>query len=112
MKTPASLKGNTSAPNSAKFNGTDNPRHLRTITVLLRRPLAREDLDSIAGCSNGPALVAALRDKGLTLPCNRIDFTDRDGRPCQPGVYSLTANDRRLLHQWMARRNRQGGRRG
>ena len=112
-KGPASPpKGNPSAPNSAKFNGTDNPRHLRAIVVLLRRPLAREDLDSIAGCSNGPALVAALRDKGLALPCDRIEFIDRDGRPCKPGVYSLTSTDRRLLLQWMARQNRQGGRRG
>lgn len=112
MKTPEPPKENPSAPNSAKFTGTDNPRHLRAIVVLLRRPLAREDLDSVAGCANGPALVAALRDKGLTLPCDRIEFTDRDGRPCRPGVYSLTASDRRLLLQWMARQSRRGGRCG
>jgi hypothetical protein len=112
LKTPEPPKENPSAPNSAKFTGTDNPRHLRAIVVLLRRPLAREDLDSVAGCSNGPALVAALRDKGLTLPCDRIEFVDRDGRPCRPGVYSLTASDRRLLLQWMARQSRRGDRCG
>lgn len=109
MKTPEPSEENPSAPNSAKFTGTDNPRHLRAIVVLMRRPLAREDLDSVAGCVNGPALVAALRDKGLTLPCDRIKFTDRDGRSCRPGVYSLTASDRRLLLQWMARQSQLGG---
>ena len=38
MKTPEPSKENPSAPNSAKFNGTDNPRHLRAIAALLRRP--------------------------------------------------------------------------
>lgn len=112
MKTYEPPKENPSAPSSAKSTGTNNPRHLRALAVLLRRPLAREDLDSVAGCSNGPALVGALRDKGLTLPCDRIELPDRDGRLCRPGVYSLTASDRRSLLQWVARQSRQGGRRG
>jgi len=112
MSTPAPFKENPSTSNSAKFNGTDNPRHLRVIQVLLRRPLRREDLDAVAGCSNGPALVAELRDRGLAMPCERIRFVDRDGRPCRPGVYSLTTRDRRLLHQWMARKDRPGDRHG
>ncbi len=41
----------------AHFVGTDNPRQLRAITVLMRRPVPREDLDGIAGCSNAPDLV-------------------------------------------------------
>lgn len=49
MKTPEPSKENPSAPNSAKFTGTDNPRHLRAITALLRRPLPRENLDTVAG---------------------------------------------------------------
>lgn len=104
MKTPEPSKENPSAPNSAKFTGTDNPRHLRVITSLLRRPLPRENLDTVAGCSNGPALVDDLRDKGLELPCKRIKVIDRDGYTCRPGVYYLTAADRRKLHQWMAKR--------
>ncbi len=31
----------TSAPSKAKFTGTDNPRHLRAIAALLRRPMPR-----------------------------------------------------------------------
>ena len=111
MKTPEPPKENPSAPNSAKFTGTDNPRHLRAIAALLRRPLPRESLDTVAGCSNGPELVAELRRRGLELPCERINFVDRDGFICRPGVYFLTTADRRKVRQWQARRM-QGGSHG
>lgn len=103
-KTPAATVITTSAPNSAKFTGTDNPRHLRAIAALLRRPMPRENLDTVAGCSNGPELVAELRRRGLEVPCKRINFVDRDGCICRPGVYFLTAADRRKVYQWKARR--------
>lgn len=89
---------------SARFLGTDNPRQLRAITVLLRRPVPREDLDGIAGCSNAPDLVAQLRALGLDVPCERISFTDRDNKPCRPGVYSLSTTDRRRVNAWLAKR--------
>lgn len=91
----------------APFFGTDNPRYLRAIAALLRRPQPRESIDSIAGCSNGPALVSELRDLGLTdknLKCDRIKFIDRDGKVCRPGVYSLTATGRRMIYAWIAKR--------
>ena len=109
MKTTEPSKENPSAPNSAKFTGTENPRHLRAITALLRRPLPRENLDTVAGCSNGPELIAELRRRGLEVPCHRINFVDRDGFICRPGVYLLTDADRRKLHQWMAKRQQKGG---
>lgn len=109
MKTPEPPKGNPSAPNSAKFTGTDNPRHLRTLAVLLRHPVPREQLDSVAGASNSPELVAELRRRGLEVPCERIRFVDRDGCTCRPGVYSLTIADRRKVHAWMAHRIVRGG---
>ncbi len=87
----------------ARFKGTDNPRYLRAITGLMRRPLPRENLDSLAGCANGPQLVADLRELGLEVPCERVKFIDRDGRKCNPGVYSLTGTDRRKVLQWQAR---------
>ncbi len=110
-KKPQTIAADTglSKEHKAKFTGTDNPRHLRVITVLLRRPLTRENLDSVAGCSNGPALVDDLRDRGLEMPCKRIKVTDRDGFVCRPGVYSLTAADRRKLYQWMATKRKKGG---
>lgn len=87
----------------AYFLGTDNPRQLRAIHTLLSRPVPRENLDSIAGCSNGPDLIADLRSRGLDLPCVRIKFTDRDGKPCRPGVYSLSMSDRRKIYRWLAK---------
>jgi hypothetical protein len=78
MKTPDTTKAVSSAPNSAKFTGTDNPRHLRAITVLIRRPVSRQELDSVAGASNSPELVAELRRRGL-------------GRAVRPNPLSSTA---------------------
>ncbi len=96
----------------AKFQGTDNPRYLRVIHALLQRPRRREDVDSIAGCSNGPDLIAALRalglDKDKHLPVQRIKFLDRDGNVCRPGIYSLTDAGKRLIWAWQAR-CRKGG---
>jgi hypothetical protein len=85
MKTPEPSNENPSAPNKREFTGTDNPRHLRAIHALLQRPRRREDVDSIAGCSNAPELIAELRRRGLEMPCERIRFLDRDGYPCHPG---------------------------
>ena len=77
--------------------------------MLLRRPVSREELDHIAGCSNGPELVAELRRRGLGkehLFCERIRFIDRDGFACRPGVYSLTERGRRMVYAWLATRAR------
>ena len=92
------------------FKGTDNPRHLRAIQAVLTRSVPREQLDAIAGCSNGPDAILQIRDlftdgKGKEhLPCERINFIDRDGKPCKPGVYSFSATGRRLVYAWIARR--------
>ena len=104
MDTPDPTKAESSAPSKSKFIGTDNPRQLRALTVLLRRPVPREQLDSVAGASNSPELVAELRRRGLEVPCERIRFIDRDGFACRPGVYSLTIADRRKVHAWLAKR--------
>lgn len=82
MKTPESFEKNPSALSSAKFTGTNNPRHLRVLTALLSGPKSREQVDRIAGCSNGPALVLELRDCSLELPCPRISKVARDGNTC------------------------------
>jgi len=92
----------------SKFSGTDNPRHLRAIAALLRRPMPRESLDKEVGCSNSPDLIAELRRRGLEVPCDRIEAIDRDGRPCKPGVYHLTGKDRMKVSRWLAIRNRGG----
>ena len=100
----ASVAGKHAHFITTKFAGTDNPRHLRVLHAALRRSLPREQVDSEAGCSNGPELVAELRRRGLEFPCVRIDAYDRDGLPCRPGVYHLTSTDRRKIYRWLASR--------
>lgn len=87
-----------------RFKGTGNPRHLRTLNGLLRRPMPREHIDREAGCSNGPELVAELRRRGLEVPCGRVPAYDRDGLLVTRGVYYLTLRDRRKVHQWLSKR--------
>ena len=109
MKTPDLTKAKSSAPSKRKFTGTDNPRHLRIIHMLLRRPLSRAAVDSIAGCANGPQLISDLRDLGLGkvhLRCEFIDFIDRDGYKCRHGIYYLTEMGRRMVYGWMVRRKK------
>ena len=88
----------------SRFIGTDNPRHLRVIQALMTRPLPREQLDSVAGASNGPELVAELRRRGLETPCTRTKKKDRDLFDCWPGVYHFTPMDRRRVIQWLTKR--------
>ena len=88
----------------ARFTGTDNPRHLRVIQALKTRPITREQLDDIAGCSNGPELVAELRRRGLEILCTRTKKKDRDMFDCYPGVYHLTQRDIRWIGIWVRTR--------
>ena len=78
-----------------------SPREKRAINALLNRPIMRETLDAIAGCSNGPELVAGLRRKGLLVPCDRVERFDKDGNACYPGQYSFTAEDKQIVRDWV-----------
>ena len=86
------------------FGDTDNVRHLRVIAALLKEPRRREEIDRIAGCSNGPQIIAIFRKFGLDIPCERISLLDRDGHRCSPGVYHLTPDDRLKINEWEAKR--------
>lgn len=94
----------------AKFHGTDNPRELRALALLLCRPsVPREAFDREVGCSNGPDLVKRLREYGLGkehLACTRIEVIDRDGCKTRPGVYWLTPQGRRAVLRWLAKRGK------
>lgn len=110
MKNAPVQKANEGAADTANFNtknkfsGTDNPRHLRAIHALMTRPQPREHLDRAAGCSNAPELVAELRRRGLDVPCERIHYTDRDGKDTRPGIYRFNDADRRKLNKWLSGR--------
>jgi len=69
-----------------------SPRQLRAIEGLAHGPKMREELDRWCGCSNGPELVRKLRIKGISIDCEEVRRIDRDGRPCYPGKYSLSAD--------------------
>lgn len=75
----------------------------------MTRPLPREQLDQVAGCSNGPELVAELRRRGLKVPCTRTKKKDRDFFDCWPGGYHFPQCDRRKVNEWKRRRAAQGG---
>lgn len=84
------------------FPGTDNPRHLRILSVLMHRHATREEIDAISGASNGPEEIRQLREMGLEVPCYKLGTYDRDGLWVWRGVYALTHRDRqqvaRALH--------------
>lgn len=88
-----------------QFTGTINPRHLRVIVALTHRIRTREEIDHIAGASNGPEVIAELRRRGLDIPCKRVPCIDRDGFEVKRGVYSLTADDRGRILAWRRRRD-------
>ena len=87
-----------------KFSGTENPRHLRVITALLMSPRKREDVDRIAGASNGPELIAELRRRGLAVRCKRTPGVDRDGYPVKFGVYLFDDEDKHKVSVWLRQR--------
>jgi hypothetical protein len=90
---------------ACKFVGTDNPRHLRVIQSLLIRPRKREEIDHIAGASNGPELMAELRRRGLRARCQKTPGIDRDGYPIKFGIYEFNDDDRRAVNAWLRKRD-------
>ena len=76
------------------------PRELRVIDTMQRKEWTpREEIDRVAGASNGPAVIAGIRAKlgADAVEMRRVDATDRDGNPCKPGQYRLTEQGRARL---------------
>jgi hypothetical protein len=80
-------------------------REKKALNALNNNPVMRENLDTIAGCSNSPELVAGLRRKGLMVPCERVERFDKDGNSCYPGHYSLMPEDRVIVREWLGESN-------
>ena len=77
-----------------------NPRHRRILRALLDRQRTREEIDSIAGASNGPDEVLRIRRQfSLVIPCVRKGSRDMDGHRVEFGLYSLTEADRANARQ-------------
>lgn len=104
QKKTASTAGVNTAPNSKPslqnnlaFRLSGNQREERLLIALLEKPHLREHLDRRAGASNSPDIVFRLRNRGLTIPCERVVLKDRDGNECRSGLYSLTDPDRQAI---------------
>lgn len=75
-----------------------SPRLERLAKALLIGPVTREEADHIAPASNSPQYIAVLRSRlGLSLPCERVPFTTKDGLSSWYGRYHATASDRDKL---------------
>lgn len=93
-----------SAQNSANstraIRFTPRQERLLSALQLAKGWIWREDVDRIAGASNGPQIVSELR-VGLLgydgIEMEHVERTDRDGRPCRPGRYRLTEKGRKVL---------------
>lgn len=98
MRSPDRLQ-NVSGLKAQPHLNTTSPRHTRVLRALAARPLMREELDAVAGASNGPEIVRALRASGWAIRCDRVERTDRDGKPCRPGRYSLDTAQQMLAQE-------------
>jgi hypothetical protein len=67
------------------------------------RPRKREEIDRIAGASNGPALITQLRGLGLGVKCTMTPGIDRDGYPIKFGIYAFDDRDRRAVNAWLSK---------
>ncbi|KWT83709.1 MULTISPECIES: hypothetical protein [unclassified Variovorax] len=71
------------------------PYEQRAIEALLDGPKMRHDLDAIVGCENSPdVIMRACRELGFSIACERVRMLNRDRRPCYPGRYYLTPEQR------------------
>jgi hypothetical protein len=94
----------------AYFEGTTDPRHIRILDALIERPCTREEVDRIAGASNGPQEISELRALGLDkwrclLMC-REKVIDRDGFEVHRGIYWLTRRGKKAVADWLSRTGR------
>ncbi|MDE2421634.1 MAG: hypothetical protein KGO49_10720 [Gammaproteobacteria bacterium] len=103
-KDSALLQTKPSQADNSIFQGTDNPRELRAISALLKRPHWRKEIDNIAGCSNTPDLISRIKKRGLDIRCKREIVIDRDGKKCRSGIYYLTQSAIRKIKIWLKRR--------
>lgn len=79
-------------------------RQIAVLKALMHRSgIFREEIDAIAGASNGPDLIRCLRLQGLgdELRCDRVHAVDRWGQPVRPGFYSLTPTGKAIAARWL-----------
>lgn len=84
------------------------PRQTRLLNALLSTEgwVSRERVDRISGASNGPQIILEVRRKvtghdGIEM--RKESAIDRDGRPCKPGRYRLSAPGRERAIEFLSR---------
>lgn len=106
MKTPELPFENPSALDSldSKQSFRFTPRQTRVLVALADAGgwVSREEVDRIAGASNGPQIIMELRRKvaghdGIEM--QRTEVQDRDGKFCKPGRYRLTLSGRERVQK-------------
>lgn len=106
MKTPELPFENPSAPDSLYSSQQlrFTPRQTRVLVALADAVgwVSREEVDRIAGASNGPQIIMELRRKvaghdGIEM--QRTEVQDRDGKSCKPGRYRLTPSGRERVQK-------------
>lgn len=105
MKKPKFSNESNSAPiseNSKLLQLTE--RQTRALSALRNAAgwIGREQIDRIAGASNGPQIILELRRKfGYdAIDMRRTEAVDRYGRRCLPGQYTLTEKGRALVKKY------------
>lgn len=90
-------------PGGCKFTLSARQRRVLEALASTTGRISRESIDRIAGASNGPAVIAALRHKlgRDAIETHRADAIDRDGHPCKPGCYELAPQARALVAELM-----------
>lgn len=86
------MQAHTTTPKTERIRKM-SPRRIRVLEALHARRnwIFREEIDRIAGSSNGPDVVAQLRHRhGVEIDMQMVPRIDRDGRACEVGQYKLT----------------------
>ena len=87
-----------------RLTGAISAAALRVLNRLMQGPLTREQVDAIAGWSNGPELMRSLKNRGLVWVCERVQTVNRDGRVTRRGLYHITDVGRAQVRRWMFER--------
>src|SRR5262245_60175887 len=89
--TPKANAADKGVATVTKFPGTRDPGQLRLLDALLSSSLGlkREEVDNIAGTTDGHDIVHGLRNLGLEIPCEFVQREYRDGEACHSGRYVL-----------------------